>query len=44
MYKKINKKLADNSLIKSGENFVLSSGEIKSIKNSTNMLQIYQAE
>ena len=44
MYKKINKQLADNLLIKSGENFVLSSGEIKSIKNSTNMLQIYQAK
>ena len=44
MYKKINKQLSDNSLIKSGENFVLSSGAIKSIKNSTNMLQIYQAK
>jgi len=43
IYNIVNKTLIKNKLIKSGENFLITSGILK-LKNSTNMLQIYQSK
>ena len=44
LYNMINKTLLNRKLIKPGKNFLISSGILQNIKNSTNMLQIYQAQ
>ncbi len=43
LYHMINSTLIKRQLIKKGDNFLLSSGNLKNIKHSTNMLQIYQS-
>ena len=43
IYNIVNRTLLKNKLIKSGENFLITSGILK-LKNSTNMLQIYQSK
>ena len=43
LYHMINSTLIKQKLIKKGDNFLLSSGVLENIKNTTNMLQIYQA-
>ncbi len=44
LYTSINNLLLKRKLIKINENFLLSSGTLQNIKNSTNMLQIYRAQ
>ena len=43
LYHLVNTTLIKRKLIKKGDNFLLSSGTLKNIKHSTNMLQIYQS-
>ena len=43
LYKSVNKILLKRKLLNKNDNFLLTSGTLKNIKHSTNMLQIYQA-
>ena len=44
LYKLVNHILIKRKLINRNENFLLASGTLKNIKNSTNMLQIYKSK
>tara|TARA_B100000029_G_scaffold499638_1_gene570309 strand:- start:17 stop:1432 length:1416 start_codon:yes stop_codon:yes gene_type:complete len=44
LYHSVNKTLINRNLINTDNNFLLATGILKNIKNSTNMLQIYQAK